>query len=65
MSSYGTIKSIPSIGIVYAVVARGATVLVRYATCNGNFSDVVPHVLSVIAASEESQMSYAYNRWVV
>ena len=61
MSSYGTLRSIQSIGIVYSVVARGATVLACYATCQGNFSEVVPRVLNVITTSEESQMSYAYN----
>jgi vesicle-associated membrane protein 7 len=58
MASYGTLRSIQSLGIVYSCVSRGSTILALYASCQGNFSEVVPQVLSAIPVEEYGRCTY-------
>jgi len=43
--------------ILYATVARGTTVLARYASCSGNFQEITDHILSKIGPSDD-KMTY-------
>ena len=58
MTSYGTLRSIQSLGIVYSCVARGKVILAYYASFQGNFPDVVPGVLAVIPPNRDDKMTY-------
>ncbi len=48
-----------TLGIIYAVIARGTTVLTHYACCHGNFSEVAQQVLKTIRSDQDSMMTYA------
>ena len=48
--------------ILYALVARGATVLAEYADTHGNVSNVAHRILDHIPHAE-SRMSYIYDRY--
>lgn len=39
--------------LLYSVVARGTTVLAKYATCGGNFDDVTEHILTKIPPNND------------
>lgn len=39
--------------LLYSVVARGTTVLAKYATCTGNFEDVTEHILAKIPPNND------------
>ena len=41
-------------GILYCVVARGATVLARHASCVGNFAEISDLVLAKVGFAPES-----------
>ena len=43
--------------ILYGVVARGTTVLAKYATCAGNFQEITEHILKRIGP-EDAKMTY-------
>ena len=43
--------------ILYSVVARGTTVLAKYAQCAGNFAEVTEQILSRIPP-ENSKLTY-------
>ena len=58
MASYGTLRSIQSLGIVYSCVSRDGSILVCHASCDGNYSDVVPNVLAMIPSGEDGRMTY-------
>lgn len=58
MTSYGTIQSIQSLGIIYACVSRDSTILAVRATLQGNFSDVVPQILAMIPNNENGRLTY-------
>ena len=58
MTSYGTLRSIQSLGIVYSCVSRGGSILACHASCDGNYSDVVPYVLDKIPSDEDGKMTY-------
>jgi len=45
--------------ILYTVVARGSTVLVKYATCAGNFAEVTEQILAKIGP-EDSKLTYSH-----
>ena len=47
--------------ILYSVVARGTTVLAKYANCAGNFSEVVELVLGKISP-ENAKLTYTHGR---
>ncbi len=44
--------------LLYCVLARGSTVLARYADCAGNFSEVTDVVLARVDPAENQKMSY-------
>lgn len=58
MTSYGTIQSIQSLGIIYACVSRDCTILAVRTTFQGNFSDVVPQILAMISSDENGRLTY-------
>jgi vesicle-associated membrane protein 7 len=49
--------------IIYALVARGPTVLAEHASTTGNFAKVTQSILEKIPATN-SKMSYVYDRCV-
>jgi len=49
--------------ILYTVVARGTTVLVKHAACAGNFSEVTEQVLNKIPA-EDSRLTYSHGSFL-
>ena len=44
-------------GILYCVVARGATVLARHASCVGNFAEISDLVLAKVREQEQPKMT--------
>lgn len=50
--------------ILYSVVARGTTVLAKFASCAGNFSEVTEQILSRIPP-ENSKLTYTQGRFVL
>ncbi|KAK4305524.1 hypothetical protein Pmani_022585 [Petrolisthes manimaculis] len=46
--------------LLYSVVARGTTVLARYATCAGNFAEVTEQILSKISPGDSSRLTYSH-----
>ncbi|XP_011409701.1 PREDICTED: vesicle-associated membrane protein 7-like [Amphimedon queenslandica] len=59
MASYGTLGSIQSPGIIYSSISRGSTILALHASCDGNFAEVVPQILSVISRGDlTSRLTY-------
>lgn len=46
--------------LLYSVVARGTTVLARYATCAGNFAEVTEQILSKIPPGESGRLTYSH-----
>ena len=49
--------------ILFAIIARGTTILSKYATCMGNFNEVIEQVLSRIS-QENSRLTYSDN-WLI
>lgn len=47
--------------ILYSVVARGTTVLAKFASCAGNFAEVTEQILSRITP-ENSKLTYTQGR---
>uniref|UniRef100_A0A0B7ALS0 Uncharacterized protein n=1 Tax=Arion vulgaris TaxID=1028688 RepID=A0A0B7ALS0_9EUPU len=47
--------------ILFAVVARGTTVLAKYASCAGNFTEVAEQILLKIP-QENSKLTYSHGR---
>lgn len=50
----------PEMPLLYSVVARGTTVLARYATCAGNFAEVTEQILSKIPPGESGRLTYSH-----
>lgn len=46
--------------LLYSVVARGTTVLARYATCAGNFAEVTEQILTKISPGESGRLTYSH-----
>lgn len=46
--------------LLYSVVARGTTVLARYATCAGNFAEVTEQILTKIPPGESGRLTYSH-----
>lgn len=46
--------------LLYSVVARGNTVLARYATCAGNFAEVTEQILAKIPPGESGRLTYSH-----
>jgi vesicle-associated membrane protein 7 len=49
--------------ILYTVIARGSTILTKYASCVGNFSEVTEQILNKISA-ENSKLTYSHNNFL-
>lgn len=49
--------------ILFAVVARGATVLAKYASCAGNFTEVTEQILAKIPANN-SKLTYSHGSYL-
>lgn len=45
--------------ILYTVIARGSTILAKYASCAGNFSEVTEQILGKIPP-EDSKLTYSH-----
>lgn len=58
-----SLKSAKTMPIVYALISRGKTVLAEYTSTSGNFPTVTRVLLSKIP-TENSKMSYVYDKWV-
>jgi hypothetical protein len=55
-------KKKPEMPILYSVVARGSTLLAEYSSAKGNFDQVARKILDKIPSTQESKMSYVYDR---
>ncbi|CAG5123121.1 unnamed protein product [Candidula unifasciata] len=49
--------------ILYAVIARGTTVLAKYASCAGNFTEVTEQILQKIPP-ENSKLTYSHGSYL-
>ena len=49
--------------ILFSVVSRGSTVLAKYASCAGNFTEVVEQILCKITP-ENAKLTYSHGRYV-
>lgn len=49
--------------ILFAVVARGGTVLAKYASCAGNFTEVTEQILAKIPA-DNSKLTYSHGSYL-
>jgi hypothetical protein len=58
-----SVRPPPTMPIIYALVARGPTVLAEHASTTGNFAKVTQSILEKIPATN-SKMSYVYDRCV-
>lgn len=60
INANGVILSDQTLGIIYAVIARGASViLAHHATCHGNFTEVAQQVLGNIPPESDGKLTYA------
>ena len=55
----GVSLSTYTLGIVYSMIARGNVILVHYACCHGNFSEVIERVLINIPFEKDGKLTYA------
>jgi vesicle-associated membrane protein 7 len=49
--------------LLYTVIARGSTVLVKHASCVGNFSEVTEQILNKIS-NENSKLTYSHGSYL-
>ncbi|PVD35151.1 hypothetical protein C0Q70_06432 [Pomacea canaliculata] len=49
--------------ILFSVIARGTTVLAKYASCAGNFTEVTEQILAKIPQNENSKLTYSHGRF--
>jgi vesicle-associated membrane protein 7 len=49
--------------ILYSVVARGITVLAKYASCPGNFTEVTEQIIAKIPP-EDSKLTYSHGSYL-
>lgn len=52
-----------AMAILFAVVARGTTILAKHAWCGGNFLEVTEQILAKIP-SENNKLTYSHGRYV-
>lgn len=50
--------------ILYSVIARGSTVLAKYAECVGNFAEVTEQIVSKMAA-ENHKLTYSHGDYLI
>ena len=55
----GYLAQTHSMGIIYAVVARGTIILAQYASHHGNFTEVSQQVLELVHTDANSKLTYA------
>jgi len=48
--------------IVFSVVARGTTILAKYASCAGNFSEIIEQVLSKVP-QEDTKLTFVHGQY--
>lgn len=53
-----------AMAILFAVVARGTTILAKHAWCGGNFLEVTEQILAKIP-SENNKLTYSHGRYVM
>jgi len=51
--------------ILFAVIARGTTVLAQHAGCAGNFIEVTEQVLAKISPAVADKLTYSHGRCVI
>lgn len=56
---FGLLQKMP---ILFSVIARGTTVLAKYASCAGNFTEVTEQILAKIPQNENSKLTYSHGR---
>lgn len=49
--------------ILYSVVSRGNTILAKYATCAGNFSEVTEQIISKIP-NRDDKLTYSHGNYL-
>ena len=49
--------------LLYSVVARGTTILAKFAACAGNFAEVTEQILARIPP-ENSKLTYTQGRYI-
>ena len=54
-----------TMSILFSIIFRGSTVLAKFASCAGNFSEVSEQIMSKIPHNENSKMTYSHERFVV
>lgn len=52
-----------TMSILYSVIARGTTVLAKYASCSGNFSEVTEQIIEKISA-ENHKLTYSHDTYL-
>ncbi|XP_025087433.1 vesicle-associated membrane protein 7-like [Pomacea canaliculata] len=50
--------------ILFSVIARGTTVLAKYASCAGNFTEVTEQILAKIPQNENSKLTYSHGSYL-
>lgn len=50
--------------ILYSVIARGQTVLAKYASCAGNFQEVAEQILAKIP-EKDAKLTYSHGKYVL
>lgn len=49
--------------ILYSVISRGSTVLVRYASCAGNFAEVTEQIIGKIPPHDD-KLTYSHGNYL-
>lgn len=63
-ASIGAETPAVAMAILFAVVARGTTILAKHAWCGGNFLEVTEQILAKIP-SENNKLTYSHGRYAV
>lgn len=63
IGSPSSISLLVAMAILFAVVARGTTILAKHAWCGGNFLEVTEQILAKIP-SENNKLTYSHGRYV-
>ncbi|TEA40914.1 hypothetical protein DBR06_SOUSAS40310006 [Sousa chinensis] len=62
-SSHTVSRQIEAMAILFAVVARGTTILAKHAWCGGNFLEVTEQILAKIP-SENNKLTYSHGNYL-
>ncbi|KAK9393490.1 vesicle-associated membrane protein 7 [Crotalus adamanteus] len=63
VESGGSRRQPPAMAILFAVVARGSTILAKHAWCGGNFLEVTEQILAKIP-SENNKLTYSHGNYL-